>query len=182
MILHANAKLGLAGRRELVAAVEARASLRCAAAAFGVSPATAHRWWHRWLDGVGLCDRSSRPLRQPRHLSLAEEQRIVRARRRTNLGPGRLAGILDRARSTIWKVLHRHGLSRRAAAYILNLWQACTRAARQGSAGQSPSVSAVSSAARPRGGDATGWRAYVTVEDEVVMFCSACATREFGSS
>jgi hypothetical protein len=31
-------------------------------------------------------------------------------------------------------------------------------------------------------GDATGWRAYRTVEDHVVMFCPTCATREFGSS
>lgn len=29
------------------------------------------------------------------------------------MGPGRLAGIVRRARSTIWKVLYRHGLSRR---------------------------------------------------------------------
>jgi transposase len=113
MNLHANAKLGLAGRRELVAAIEAGVSLRRAAASFGVSPATAHRWWHRWLDGQELTDRPSRPLRQPRRLSAAEEERILEARRQTNLGPGRLAGILDRARSTIWKVLHRHGLSRR---------------------------------------------------------------------
>jgi len=113
MNLHANAKLGLAGRRALVAAIEDGASLRCAAASFGVSPATAHRWWHRWLDGHALVDRSSRPLCQPRRLSAAEEERIVRARRQTNLGPGRLAGIVGRARSTIWKVLHRHGLSRR---------------------------------------------------------------------
>ena len=28
-------------------------------------------------------------------------------------GPGRLAGIVRRARSTIWKVFHWHGLSRR---------------------------------------------------------------------
>jgi transposase InsO family protein len=113
MNLHANAKLGLAGRRELVAAIEAGASLRAAAASFGVSPATAHRWWHRFLDGNELVDRSSQPRRQPRRLSAFEEERILRARRETNLGPGRLAGVLDRARSTIWKVLHRHGLSRR---------------------------------------------------------------------
>jgi transposase InsO family protein len=37
----------------------------------------------------------------------------LRARRETNLGPGRLAGIVRRARSTIWKVLRRHGVSRR---------------------------------------------------------------------
>lgn len=114
MNLHANAKLGLAGRRELVLAIEAGASIRAAAAGFGVSPTTAHRWWHRWLDGDSLADRSSRPRRQPRRLSAAEEEPILRARRETNLGPGRLAGIVGRARSTVWKVLHRHGLSRRA--------------------------------------------------------------------
>ena len=51
MYLHANAKLGLAGRVALVAAVEGGLSLRAAATAFNVSPATAHRWWHRWLEG-----------------------------------------------------------------------------------------------------------------------------------
>ena len=113
MNLHANAKLGLAGRRELVLAIESGASLRAAAAAFGVSPATAHRWWHRALEGDSLADRSSRPHHQPRRLSASEEEPILRARRETNLGPGRLAGIVGRARSTVWKVLHRHGLSRR---------------------------------------------------------------------
>jgi hypothetical protein len=50
MYLHANAKLGPAGRFALVRAIEQGLS-RVAAAAFCVSPATAHRWWHRWLDG-----------------------------------------------------------------------------------------------------------------------------------
>jgi len=117
MNLHANAKLGLAGRRELVRAIEGGLSLRAAAEAFSVSPATAHRWWHRWLEGgrvaSALADRSSRPRRQPRRLTASEEEPILRARRETNLGPGRLAGIVRRARSTIWKVLWRHGLSRR---------------------------------------------------------------------
>jgi transposase InsO family protein len=117
MLLHGNAKLGLAGRYALVCAIEQGMSLRAAAAAFSVSPATAHRWWHRWLAGgrtrAALVDRSSRPHHQPRRLSPAEEEPILHARRETNLGPGRLAGIVRRARSTIWKVLRRHGLSRR---------------------------------------------------------------------
>jgi transposase InsO family protein len=116
MNLHANAKLGLAGRRELVGAIGSGFSLRVAAAAFGVSPATAHRWWHRALAGEQLGDRSSQPHRQPRRLSAAEEEPILQARRETNLGPGRLAGLLGRARSTIWKVLRRHGLPRRPRA------------------------------------------------------------------
>ena len=117
MNLHANAKLGLAGRAALVRAIEDGLSLKAAAAAFSVSPATAHRWWHRWLDGgrslCSLQDRSSRPHRSPRQLSADEEQPILQARRQTSYGPGRLAGIVRRARSTIWKVLRRHGLSRR---------------------------------------------------------------------
>ena len=51
MDLHANAKLGLAGRLALVRAVESGLSLRRLRPRFSVSPATAHRWWHRWLDG-----------------------------------------------------------------------------------------------------------------------------------
>lgn len=122
MQLHANAKLGPAGRVALVGLIDQGMTFRAAAAALGVSPATAHRWWHRWRDSGAMadratstwfCDRSSRPHRQPRRLSVAEEESILRARRETNLGPGRLAGIVRRARSTIWKVLHRHGVSRR---------------------------------------------------------------------
>jgi hypothetical protein len=45
MMLHRNAKLGLAGRHALVQAIEE--GMKAAAAAFSVSPATAHRWWHR---------------------------------------------------------------------------------------------------------------------------------------
>jgi transposase InsO family protein len=121
MKVHANAALGPAGRLALVQAIESGMTLRAAAAALNVAPATAHRWWHRWRSadegqrssGRWLLDRSSRPHRQPRRLTAAEEEPILAARRQTNLGPGRLAGICRRARSTIWKVLHRHGLSRR---------------------------------------------------------------------
>jgi transposase InsO family protein len=120
MKVHGNAALGPAGRLALVKAIESGMTLRAAAAALNVAPATAHRWWHRWnsaneterRSGAWLCDRSSRPHRQPRRLSPAEEALILRARRETNLGPGRLAGICRCSRSTIWKVLHRHGLSR----------------------------------------------------------------------
>src|SRR4051794_25101286 len=120
MKVHGNAALGPAGRLALVQAIESGMTLRAAAAALNVAPATAHRWWHRWRSaseedrrrGSWLCDRSSRPHRQPRRLLAAEEEPILRARRQTGLGPGRLAGICRRSRSTIWKVLHRHGLSR----------------------------------------------------------------------
>jgi transposase InsO family protein len=116
MLLHRNAKLGLAGRLALVEAIEAGLSLKAAAAAFSVSPATAHRWWHRWIEGgretAALVDRSSRPLRSPRRTAAAVEERVLRARRETGYGPARLAGIVRVAASTVWKVLRRHGCSR----------------------------------------------------------------------
>src|SRR3954469_17287501 len=121
MRVHANAKLGPAGRLALVKKVLEGESLRTAAAESSVSVATAHRWLHRWLDasvqqrcsGSWLRDRSSRPRRSPRRLTAEQEAPILRARARTGLGPARLAGLCRRARSTIWKVLWRHGVSRR---------------------------------------------------------------------
>lgn len=121
MIVHANAKLGLAGRLALVREIERGSTLRMAAARFGVSPATAHRWYRRWRQAsepqrsslACLHDRSSRPRCSPRQVAGDVEQLILRARRETNLGPGRLAGIVRQPRSTIWKVLLRNGVSRR---------------------------------------------------------------------
>ena len=117
MLLHANAKLGLAGRLALVRAVEDGLSLKAAAAAFSVSPATAHRWWHRWVDGgrrpQTLLDRSSRPHCSPRLLAVELQERICDCRRKTGWGPRLVAAATGSAHSTAWKVLRRHGLSRR---------------------------------------------------------------------
>lgn len=114
-------KLGLQGRLELVLLVEQGSTLRSAAAALSVAPATAHRWWHRWLAAspaertsrACLRTRSSRPRSCPWALSSEQEQAILRARQTTNRGPMQLAFLTGRHRSTIWKVLHRHGVSRR---------------------------------------------------------------------
>jgi transposase InsO family protein len=114
-------KLGLAGRLELVLLIERGSTLRAAAAALNVAPATAHRWWHRWL-AASEAQRASReclrarapvPRSCPWALSAEAEQRIVAARTQTNLGPARLAGLVGYRRSTIYKVLKRHGCSRR---------------------------------------------------------------------
>ena len=120
MIVHGNAKLGPAGRRALVGAVERGGSLRAAAAAHGVSAATAHRWWMRWRQAserqrcslACLADRSSRPHRSPRRLSAGAEARICAARRRTGWGPRLIAGEVGHPHQTVWKVLRRHDLSR----------------------------------------------------------------------
>jgi transposase InsO family protein len=116
MLLHANAKLGLAGRLALVVAIDGGLSLKAAAAAFSVSPATAHRWWHRWLDGgrspEALADRSSRPHRSPRLLAVELQERICDCRRTTGWGPRLVAAATGVAHSTVWKVLKRAGISR----------------------------------------------------------------------
>jgi len=105
MYLHANAKLGLAGRFALVCAIDQ-----------GLSPATAHRWWHRWFESGRkpevLLDRSSRPHRSPRQLAPELEQAICACRRETGWGPRLVAGATGVAHSTVRKVLKRAGLSR----------------------------------------------------------------------
>ena len=121
MTLHRNAKLGLAGRLALVQAINDGMSIKAAAAAFSVSPATAHRWWHRWREAseparssLGcLLDRSSRPRRSPGELAAEMQERICACRRRTGWGPRLVAAATGFAHSTVWKVLRRHGLSRR---------------------------------------------------------------------
>jgi pimeloyl-ACP methyl ester carboxylesterase len=92
-------------------------SLKAAAAAFSVSPATAHRWWRRWLDageearGTRSClvNRSSRPRRSPRRLAPELEEAICSCRRQTGWGPRLVAGATGFAHSTVWKVLKRAG-------------------------------------------------------------------------
>jgi transposase InsO family protein len=119
-MFHRNAKLGLAGRLALVSVIEAGSTVRAAAADFNVSPATAHRWWHRWHEGSDearkslscLFDRSSRPRHSPRQLAPELAERICDCRRKTGWGPRLIAGATGFAHSTIWRVLHRAGISR----------------------------------------------------------------------
>jgi transposase len=120
MALHRNARLGLAGRRALVADVEAGCSCREAARRRGVSPTTACKWWRRWLEAplerrcslACLEDRSSRPRRMPRLLPAADQDRICAARRRSGWGPRLIAGETGHPHATVWRVLRRAGISR----------------------------------------------------------------------
>src|SRR4051812_49837893 len=94
MKVHANAALGPAGRLALVEAIESGMTLRAAAAALNVAPATAHRWWHRRLRASSeelqsrswLLDRSSRPHRSPRLLDPETQERICEWRGGTRRG------------------------------------------------------------------------------------------------
>ena len=118
---HANARLGPAGRRELVQLmIVEEMSERQAAACLSVSPCTAHRWKRRWLEapvedrrsGAWAADRSSRPQRSPRRSSVELERRVLAARERTGWGPRLIAGEVGLAHSTIHAILRRHGRSR----------------------------------------------------------------------
>jgi transposase InsO family protein len=121
MQIHGRAKLGPAGRLALCEAIDGGFTFRAAAAALNVSPATAHRWWCRYRDAspaerqslAWAADRSSRPHRCPGLLSTGAQERICEARRHTGWGPRLVAGATGHPHSTVWKVLHRHGLSRR---------------------------------------------------------------------
>ena len=114
-------KLGLRGRVEIARAVEQGASQRSVARRFGVSPATVNTIWHRWRAASvderasGVCLEARRPVPRscPWALSSEDEQQILTAREKTNWGPMRLTELTGRHRSTNYKVLKRHGVSRR---------------------------------------------------------------------
>jgi transposase InsO family protein len=119
--VHANARLGPAGRRELVRLmIVEEMSERQAAACLSVSACSAHRWRRRWLEasdedrasGAWAFDRSSRPHRSPRRTSGELEQRVLAARERTGWGPRLIAGETGVAHSTVHAILRRHGRSR----------------------------------------------------------------------
>jgi hypothetical protein len=98
--------------------IEAGTPVATAAVQMNVSRPTAHKWWSRCLEdpnGRWWLDRSSRPLRHPTRTRRKVEKRIVSLRRNRKLGPGRIAGQVDVAASTVYAVLRRQQLNRLAA-------------------------------------------------------------------
>jgi len=120
MKIHRNARLGLAGRHELIKAVESEGQ-RAGARRFGVSPATANKWWQRWREATDaerqtlscLADRSSRPWRSPSELAASEQARICEVRNHTGWGPRLISGVVGRPHSTVSRTLQRGCCSRR---------------------------------------------------------------------
>ncbi len=114
-------RFGLAARIEMVRRRRAGESLRQIAVAMACSPTTVKTQIDRWnaaSDGERAdfsCLHPRRPVPRscPHALSAQDEQRILQARARTNWGPMRLTILCGRHRSTIWKVLKRHGVRRR---------------------------------------------------------------------
>ena len=124
MLVHGNARLSPRGRRGMVALIEHGVSLRQAAAASGVSVATAHRWWQRWqaaseegrVSRACLSDRSSRPHHSPRRSSREVEAKVCECREQTGWSPRAIADATGVAHQTVWRILQRFGLSRRPRA------------------------------------------------------------------
>ena len=124
MGVHANAKLGPAGRRMLVRLMREGSTERQAAACLSVAPATAHRWSVRERDateeqrrsGSWALDASSRPRCSPRQTSPELERRVCEVRRHTGWGPRLIAGVVGLPHSTTHRVLARNGCSRRPRA------------------------------------------------------------------
>lgn len=115
---HGSARLTVHGRKTICQrVVDEGWTVTKAAWAAGVSRQTASKWVHRFLEegATGLEDRSTRPHRSPTRLPLRVVKRIVRARIRLRWGPHRLGWSLKIARSSIYAVLRRLGLSRRTA-------------------------------------------------------------------
>jgi len=115
LVAHSRSRLTPFGRRLLVDRIEVMAwPVAHAAEAAGVSRQTAYRWLARWrAEGeAGLEDRSSRPHRCPTRVPADIEALIVSDRTTEKEGPHLMAGRLGIARSTIYAVLVRRGLSR----------------------------------------------------------------------
>jgi transposase InsO family protein len=112
---HPHAALTPRARRLLVDRVRRQGWRPAVAAeALGCSRATAYKWLRRFdAEGeAGLADRSSRPRRSPGRLSAAREQAILDRRQATLEGPHRIGWALGEARSTVGRVLTRHGMPR----------------------------------------------------------------------
>ena len=120
MGLHRNARLGLAGRRALVADVEAGCSCREAARRRGVSPTTACKWWRRWSEAT-LEQRRSLALSRGSFVAAAPLPAAAAGRRAgadlrrqapPGWGPRLIAGETGIAHATVWRALRRAGISR----------------------------------------------------------------------
>ena len=112
---HRNARLSLHSRQLLCQRIEDEGwKVVEAAAAAGVSRQTASKWRRRLaLEGLpGLADRSSARRRPPQRIGGALLRRIVALRLRLRVGPHWIGWLTGVARSSVYAVLRRLGLSR----------------------------------------------------------------------
>jgi transposase InsO family protein len=113
-------RFGLRARIEMVERRQAGESFRAIARSMGCSPSTVKTMCDRFgsaseaerADFSCLLPRRPVPKSCPWALSAGDEAAILAAREKTNYGPMQLQYLTGRHRSTIYKVLARHGRSR----------------------------------------------------------------------
>ena len=114
MNTHKHARLTYARRLEMVKQMTQHGlSATDAAAAHGVSPATARKWLGRYLASgeQGLADASSKPHHSPRALDPSKALLILELRKRRML-QARIARSVGVSCSTVSRILARAGISR----------------------------------------------------------------------
>jgi hypothetical protein len=108
---HANARLTEHGRRLLVERITAGWTITGAAAAAGISRQTGSKWW--WRARIGsLADRSSAVHHQVRRHPPELVDWLCARRRELRVGPHILAWETGPARSSVYAILRREGVSR----------------------------------------------------------------------
>ena len=113
MNIHQNARLTPKGRVLLIERLE-RGEHPCdVACAMGVSVRTVYKWRRRYHDcgPAGLQDRSSRPLTSPARTSTTFEAKVIDLRKQKRTYD-RIAEQTGLSRSTVGRILVRHGLNR----------------------------------------------------------------------
>lgn len=113
---HRNARLTIRARIDLIQEVEAGYSQAEVARRFRVCRSTVAKWvrCYRERGKAGLEGGSCRPHRSPRQTDADLANRICALRRSTSWGPHRIGWALGIARSTVYAVLRRAHLHRRA--------------------------------------------------------------------
>lgn len=113
MNMHQNARLTPKGRELLIERLERGEHPMDVAGAMGVSVRTVYKCRRRYLDGglAALQDRSSRPRHSPARTAAALEADVV-ALRRQKRTYDRIADQTGLSRSTVARILVRHGLNR----------------------------------------------------------------------
>lgn len=111
MNIHANARLTVVRREELVRQVVSGESPKNVASALGVSLRTVFKWLSRHRNGDGLQDRSSRPKRSPTAPQPDLVERVAELRRQRLTGR-RIAGALGLSVARVHRVLRRLAMNR----------------------------------------------------------------------
>jgi transposase InsO family protein len=108
---HPNARLTPHGRALLARRIQAGWTITAAARAAGISRQTGSKWWHRAHTG-NLVDRSSAVRHQARRHPVEVVAALCARRRERRVGPHILSWETGLARSSVYAILRREGLSR----------------------------------------------------------------------